>query len=199
MRLFRDTYKQQRYSEAVNTMQSDIAGLIEFWGDVVAEGLWTVKDPDFDRAFRDRFLDLHMQVASRHCDGWIQTPHGALALLVLLDQFPRNAFRGTAHMYATDGLARMFARQAETLGHMQRVEEGFRVFFVYPFTHSEDPADQEVSLTLAARLGGERAAGMRGHHDIIRRFGRFPHRNPALGRESTAAERAFLADGGFAG
>lgn len=158
-----------------------------------------VKDPDFDCLFRERFLAMHMEAAARRCDGWIRTPHGALALLVLLDQFPRNAFRGTAHMYATDGLARMFGREAERLGHMRRVEDGFRVFFVYPFTHSEDPADHALALALAARLGGNRAEGMRGHHDIIRRFGRFPHRNSLLGRESTAEERAFLADGGFAG
>lgn len=181
------------------TAQPCITELADFWRNVVAEGLWMVKDPDFDRLFRERFLTAHMEAAARRCDDWIRTPHGALALLVLLDQFPRNAFRGTAHMYATDGLARMFGREAEKLGHMQRVEDGFRVFFVYPFTHSEDPVDQALSLTLAARLGGGRADGMRGHHDIIRRFGRFPHRNWLLGRESTAEERAFLADGGFAG
>src|SRR3546814_3913984 len=80
------------------------------------------KDPHFGRSFRERFLDQHMDAAARRCDDWIETPEGALALMVLLDQFPRNAFRGTAHMYATDGLARMFARAAERLGHMRSEE-----------------------------------------------------------------------------
>lgn len=177
----------------------EVAEVLAFWRQVVDEGLWMAKDPEFDRRFRDRFLDLHMEAASRRRDDWIETPEGALALMVLLDQFPRNAFRGTAHMHATDGLARMFAREAERRGHMQRVEPGFRVFFVYPFTHSEALADQELSLELSTRLGEGRAKGMQGHHDIIVRFGRFPHRNRLLGRESSAEEEAFLAEGGFAG
>src|SRR3546814_19396846 len=93
-----------------------------------------------------------MDAAARRCDDWIETPEGALALMVLLDQFPRNAFRGTAHMYATDGLARMFAREAERLGHMARVEPGFRVFFVFPFTHSEDAADPALPMAPRPRL-----------------------------------------------
>lgn len=176
-----------------------ITDVVEFWRDVVADGKWMAKDPGFDRAFRNRFLDLHMQAAARRCDAWIQTPKGALALMVLLDQFPRNAFRGTAHAYATDGLARMFAREAERSEHMAQVEGGFRVFFVFPFTHSEDLADQEMSIALSARISDERAQRVSGHRDIIRRFGRFPHRNPVLGRRHAAEEAAFLAEGGFAG
>ncbi|HRO27782.1 MAG TPA: DUF924 family protein [Luteimonas sp.] len=176
-----------------------VAEVVAFWQRVVDDGLWMAKDPAFDRDFRSRFLDLHMAAAARRCDDWIETPEGALALMVLLDQFPRNAFRGSSHMYATDGLARMFAREAEHRGHMLRVEQGFRVFFVYPFTHSEALADQTLSLALSARLDEGRAQGMRGHHDIIQRFGRFPHRNRLLGRASSAEEEAFLADGGFAG
>lgn len=180
-------------------MQKDIARVVDFWRGVVADGLWMVKDPDFDRVFRERFLDLHMDAAARRCDGWIESPDGALALMVLLDQFPRNAFRETAHMYATDGLARMFAREAERRGHMAQVDDGFRVFFIFPFTHSEELADQETSIALSARISQERAQRVSGHRDIILRFGRFPHRNPVLGREHTREEEAFLAGGGFSG
>src|SRR5690554_6691600 len=151
-------------------MQKDIPRVVDFWRGVVADGLRMVKDPDFDRVFRERFLDLHMDAAARRCDGWIESPDGALALMVLLDQFPRNAFRETAHMYATDGLARMFAREAERLGHMMRVAEPMRVFFVFPFTHSENRPDQARSLALSARLGQARVERVRGHHDIVLRF-----------------------------
>lgn len=180
-------------------MDPRIDGVLDYWREVVADGRWMRKDPALDEDFRERFLDLHMATAARRCDDWIETPGSALALMVLLDQFPRNAFRGTAHMYATDGLARMYAREAERLGHMMCVAEPMRVFFVFPFTHSENRPDQARSLALSARLGQARVERVRGHHDIVLRFGRFPHRNRVLGREDTAAEAAFLADGGFAG
>ena len=180
-------------------MDPRIAELVDFWRQVVADDRWTRKDPHFDRSFRERFLEPHMDAAARRCDDWIGTPEGALALMVLLDQFPRNAFRGTAHMYATDGLARMFARESERLGHMARVESGFRVFFVFPFTPSEDAADQALSVALSARIDPGRAERVSGHREIIRRFGRFPHRNPLLGRGHTAEEADYLGEGGFAG
>src|SRR3546814_13839679 len=103
------------------------------------------KDPHFGRSFRERFLDQHMDAAARRCDDWIETPEGALALMVLLDQFPRNAFRGTAHMYATDGLARMFAREAERLRHMARVDPGLRVVLRVPYTHLAVASHQALS------------------------------------------------------
>src|SRR3546814_18897508 len=93
----------------------------DFWRPVVVDDRGVRKEPHFDRSFRERFHDQHRDAAAGRCDDWVETPEGALALMVLLDQFPRNAFRGTAHMYATDGLARMFAREAERLGHMARV------------------------------------------------------------------------------
>lgn len=178
-------------------MDPRIDALIDFWREVVADGRWMHKDDAFDQLFRERFLGLHMDAAARRCDGWMESPEGALALMVLLDQFPRNAFRGTAHMYATDGLARMFAREAERRGYMTRVQEGFRVFFIFPFTHSEEFADQELSIALSARISAERAQRVSGHRDIIRRFGRFPHRNLLLGRSHSPEEAAFLAEGGF--
>ncbi len=176
----------------VNSADPRIDELVNYWRPVVAQRKWMEFDPDFDRDFRECFLDLHMDVAARRCDDWVETPEGALALLVLLDQFPRNAFRGTAHMYATDGLCRMFARQAERRGHMMRVEEAMRMFFVYPFAHSERLADLELAVELAGRIGQEWVQRVSGHRDTIRRFGRFPARNRLLGRESSAEEAAFL-------
>lgn len=192
-----DTHPSRPATTAV--ADSAIDRLLAFWRPVVRDGLWMRKDTAFDDDFRSRFLDLHMAAAARRCDGWIQHPDGALALMVLLDQFPRNAFRGSAHMYATDGLARLFADQAERLGHMASVQVPMRIFFVFPFTHSEALADQERSLAMSARLGAERLRQVSNHHAIIQRFGRFPHRNRLLGRATTTAEEAFLADGGFAG
>lgn len=171
---------------------SRIAEVIDYWRPVVAKRLWMEADPAFDRDFRQRFLGLHMEAAARRCDGWMETAGGALALMVLLDQFPRNAFRGTAHMYATDGLARLFAREAERRKCMARVEEGFRMFFIYPFAHSEQLADLELAVELAGRIGEEWVQRVGGHRETIRRFGRFPARNRLLGREHTTEEAAFL-------
>ncbi|WP_104494163.1 DUF924 family protein [Paracoccus denitrificans] len=105
-----------------------ISDVVGFWKEAGKDGRWFDKDKGFDRRFRERFLDLHMAVATREHDGWMETPEGALALLILTDQFPRNAFRGTGHMYATDPLARHYARQAHAGGHMERVEPDLRLF-----------------------------------------------------------------------
>ncbi|MBN9085145.1 MAG: hypothetical protein BGP06_19825 [Rhizobiales bacterium 65-9] len=160
---------------------------------------WLEKDAAFDAAFRERFLDLHMVVAARRYDDWMETPGGALALLILTDQFPRNAFRGTAHMYATDPLARRYARQALKAGHMGQVEPDLRLFFCLPFAHSEDLGDQELSVWLNAGLGQPWLEHAESHRDIIRRFDRFPHRNLMLGRTTTLEEDAYLKGGGFKG
>jgi uncharacterized protein (DUF924 family) len=173
--------------------------VLGFWREAGDAGQWFAKDADFDRRFRERFLDLHLAAARREFDTWADSAESALALLVLLDQFPRNAFRGTSHMYATDALARQFARQALALGHSAHVEAALRLFFCLPFAHSEDMADQDLSVALNAQLGPEARRHAEGHRDIVRRFGRFPHRNRILGRESTVAELTFLSQGGFAG
>jgi len=173
--------------------------VVGYWRQAGQRGQWFSKDPAFDRDFHDRFLPLHLAASRRKLDAWAATPHGALALLILLDQFPRNAFRGSAHTVATDGLARHFARLARAAGHMERVEEELRLFFCLPFAHSESLADQELSVQLNARLGPTWQAHAEGHRDIVRRFGRFPHRNPMLGRDSTPQEDDFLHSGCFAG
>lgn len=171
--------------------------VVSFW--TASSVRWFQKDARFDHAFRERFLALHMDVAARRHDAWMASPNGALALLILVDQFPRNAFRGTGHMYATDPLARFYARQALEAGHMEHVEPDMRLFFCLPFAHSEDLADQEMSVALNGRLGEPWLAHALGHRDVIRRFGRFPHRNSMLGRITTSQEQAFLEGGGFRG
>ena len=169
-----------------------------FWREAGAEK-WFLKDDAFDAGFRQRFRDLHFAAARRELDGWADHPEGSLALMILLDQFPRNCFRGTAHMFATDPLARRFARQALTAGHDQQVEQALRIFFYLPFEHSENLEDQHIAVEHSIPLGEETLKYAIVHRDIIERFGRFPHRNRALGRDTTPEEQAFLDAGGFAG
>jgi uncharacterized protein (DUF924 family) len=171
--------------------------VVEFWRQSSAH--WFSKNARFDRRFHDQCLALHEAAASHLLDDWAITPHGSLALLILLDQYPRNAFRGTARMYATDALARKFARDAVAAGHMEAVAPALRLFFCLPFAHSEDLADQDFSVELNARIDPSARLRAQRHRDIVRRFGRFPHRNPLLGRATTAAEQAFLDAGGFSG
>jgi len=161
--------------------------------------MWFAKDADFDRRFREAFLGAHEDAARGDLDDWLATPDGALALVLLLDQFPRNAFRGTPRMYASDAAARRIAAAAIAAGHDQRAKLGLRTFFYLPFAHSEDLADQERSVTLCKPLGPPDAEHSERHRDIVRRFGRFPHRNPILGRIMTQAEQNFLDQGGYAG
>jgi uncharacterized protein (DUF924 family) len=175
------------------------ADLIRFWQGA-GPARWFGKDADFDAEFRARFLDLHYAAARRECDAWAEHAEGSLGLALLLDQFPRNAFRGTAHMYATDALALMFACLALAQGHVDALEpKELRVFLCLPFMHSEDLADQDLCVRLTRGMGADTEHHAQDHRDIIRRFGRFPHRNAALGRDSTAEEIAFLEAGGFAG
>lgn len=183
----------------MTTLFAQSAEVVDWWRMAGEAGDWFAHRPAFDRAFRDRFLPLHERAAAGECDGWIATPEGALALMILLDQFPRNAFRGTARMYATDPKARELARKAEARGHMSGVAPGLRLFLALPFSHSEDMADQDTAVRLNRRLGQPWLSHAEGHRDIIRRFGRFPHRNPILGRAATPEEARFLKNGGFRG
>jgi uncharacterized protein (DUF924 family) len=130
----------------------------------------------------------------------MDSAEGALALLILLDQFPRNCFRGSAHSYATDGLARHYAHRAVEAGFDRKIDSGLRLFFYLPFEHSEALADQDRSMELFGGIGdAELMKYAQLHRDLIERFGRFPHRNAALGRESTQEEIDYLASGGFSG
>lgn len=171
--------------------------VVAFWKEAGADA-WYKKDPEFDARFRHRFYDTHIAAAGRFCDHWMDNAQGALALLILLDQYPRNSFRGTAHQFATDPLALSFSRQAIALDYPKSLEPELRQFMLMPLMHSEVLADQDDLLPLCADMPQTlRFAHI--HRDIILRFGRFPHRNPYLGRETTTEEQLFLANGGFGG
>jgi uncharacterized protein (DUF924 family) len=172
--------------------------VIDFWVEA-GPGLWFAKDPDFDRRFRERFLALHEAAAHGELTHWRTAPEGALALILLLDQFPRNAFRGTPRMYATDAAAREIAGAAVDADYDQRFPPELRTFFYLPFAHSESLADQERSVALNLGLGEPNISHARRHHGIVLRFGRFPHRNPILGRPMRPEEQQFLDEGGYAG
>jgi len=171
--------------------------IVDFWRN--AQHHWFAQSPSFDRHFAARFEALHLAAARRQLEHWSASAYGALALLILLDQYPRNAYRGTAHMYATDHLARCYARTALTAELDWLVEEELRLFFYLPFSHSESLADQRLAVTLNRRLGQPWLNHAENHCAIIERFGRFPHRNSILGRSTSDDERAFLDADGFSG
>ncbi|HEX4848008.1 MAG TPA: DUF924 family protein [Novosphingobium sp.] len=178
------------------------ADVVAFWR-AAGPDKWFAKDDAFDAALAARFHDAHHAAARGELDGWQADGEGVLALILLLDQVPRNLWRGSAHAFATDPLARTVAARAVDTGLDSAVDPALRVFLYLPFEHSEDLADQDRCVALCQALDAEsgsewtRWAVM--HRDIVERFGRFPHRNQCLGRTSTAAELAFLAAGGFAG
>lgn len=179
------------------------ADIVAFWRKAGPKR-WFEKDTDFDAAIRKRFETAHHAAARGEFADWIDTPEGALALLILLDQFPRNLYRGSGHAFATDGLARKIAADAVAQGHDRAVDPELREFFYLPFAHAEDLAVQDRGVELSRASGRELGEPEPGrwaliHRDIIARFGRFPHRNAALGRETTADEQAFLDSGGFSG
>lgn len=172
--------------------------VVAFWRQA-GPSTWFAKDADFDRRFREAFLREHEAAARGELDTWMTTPEGALALLLLLDQFPRNSFRGTPRMYATDAAARRIAAAAVDAGHDRKMPPDLRIFFYLPFAHSEDLADQDRVVALGRHLGLPNSANSERHRNIVRRFGRFPHRNPILGRKMTPEEQEFLDQGGYAG
>ncbi len=175
--------------------------VISFWR-AAGPDKWFTKDESFDAEIRSRFLPLYEEAAQGHKQDWTATDEGLLALIITLDQFPRNMFRNDARAFATDGLARDIAHLAIGRGADQRVDSALRQFIYLPFMHSEQLEDQDRCVTLFSALGNDAANNIKYaeiHRDIIRRFGRFPHRNTALGRHTTADEQAFLDGGGFAG
>ncbi|MBB3237330.1 DUF924 family protein [Phyllobacterium endophyticum] len=172
--------------------------VVEFWR-AAGPTLWFAKDADFDRRFRERFLDLHEAAARGELSDWLSTPTGALALVILLDQFPRNAFRGTPRMYKTDQMAREIASDAIVAGYDEAIEAEMRLFLYLPFAHSESLPDQLLSVELGKRLGEPNLSHARRHCAIVQRFGRFPHRNPILGRTMRPEEQQYLDEGGYRG
>lgn len=173
--------------------------LITFWTDAGPQK-WFAKDDAFDADLRTHFEAAHQTAARGGFADWEERPEGALALLLLLDQIPRNIYRGSAHAFATDARARAVADRAIAAGYDQKFEPALRCFFYLPFEHSENADDQARAMALYEALGdAEFIKFAQIHSDIITRYGRFPHRNAVMGRVNTAAEQAFLDNGGFAG
>lgn len=172
--------------------------IVDFWREA-GPGRWFEADVVFDETVTQRFRDVYERAAAGGLDDWIEEPTGALALVLLLDQFARNMFRGTAQAFATDDRARGIARTALGRGDAMTVGEDINQFLAVPFMHSEDLGDQEFCVEWMERIGPENLAYAVEHRDVIVRFGRFPHRNPILGRETTVEEKTFLDAGGFAG
>jgi uncharacterized protein (DUF924 family) len=173
--------------------------VLDFWFSVDPKK-WYLKDEAFDASIRERFLATYEAAAAGKLSDWEAAPETALALVIALDQFPRNMFRGSPRTFAADPLALTTAKRAIAQGYDKQLELAKRNFFYLPFQHSEDLADQERGVELS-RLNSD-AEGLKWaeiHADIIRRFGRFPHRNAVLGRTTTPEEQAFLDGGGFAG
>jgi len=174
------------------------ADVLAFWREA-GPSRWFRKDAAFDDDFRTRFQAAHEAAMRGELDSWGRDGDGALALLILLDQFPRNAFRGSARAFESDAKARGVARAAIEAGFDKGVEPDLRNFFYLPLMHSEELADQDRAVELARGIGGEQLRFALMHREIIEKFGRFPHRNELLGRSTTPEERKYLADGGFAG
>lgn len=182
-------------------MAADPAEILAFWLDAGPKR-WFAKTSAFDAAVRRKFEARHHAAAMGEHADWAGAPEGALALVLLFDQFPRHIFRDSAHAFATDPLARSVARAARAAGFDRQVDPYLRSFFYMPFMHSEDSADQERGVRFFETLEREgfgSAKWARDHRGIIERFGRFPHRNARLGRQTTPEEQAFLDGGGFAG
>jgi uncharacterized protein (DUF924 family) len=170
---------------------------MSFWSEAGPDK-WFEQDESFDQAITLRFLPTYEAAANGELAAWEETVEGALALLLLLDQFPRNMFRGDARAFATDALARVVADRALARGFDQATDRTLRPFFYLPFMHSEALIDQDRSVRLCKALDEtEQLRYATEHRDIIQRFGRFPHRNGALGRDTTPAEQAFLGGEGF--
>jgi len=176
----------------------DALALLGFWWEAGTD-LWFDGGDAFDAAC-GAHLALHERAAAGALDGWAAEPAGALARVLLLDQLPRNMFRGTPRAFATDAAALAAARAMVRRGFDRAFPLAARQFCYMPFQHAEDLAAQEEGLDLFRGLGDEHAYFyMFLHHDAVRRFGRLPHRNAILGRETTPAEAVYLASGGFAG
>lgn len=168
-----------------------------FWFEKCGREDWFTSAPSLDREIKRQFRDTHLHISAGPSDQWRATPANRLALIVLLDQFPRNIYRGTALAFATDGLALAEAELALASGDDKHVPEEFRLFFYLPFEHAEDIIQQDRAVALFTDLGDEEYLEYaRRHRAVIASYGRFPHRNQVLGRESTAAELQYLASPG---
>lgn len=172
----------------------DIREIFEFWFSEGTRTQWFAPTPAFDQDIRKRFAERFTQAAAGELRGWEESPEGCVALCILLDQMPRNMFRGRPHAFATDAQALVIAERAVSRGFDRGVPPEHRQFLYLPFLHSEELAHQLRAAALFESVGsGEALAYVKDHLAIIRRFGRFPHRNAILGRTSTPQELEFLA------
>lgn len=183
---------------------SQINEILEFWFGKPDEEdygkprkVWFIKNPEFDQEVRSRFLPVYQQAAAGELDDWKTSAQGCLALIILLDQFPRNMFRGQAQAFATDSQALAYAKHAVERGFDQELLPIQRQFIYLPFEHSENLDDQHQCIALFSTLNDypECVSGVdyaHRHFEVIQRFGRFPHRNKILGRETTPEEAEFL-------
>lgn len=180
---------EQAATPAINRPDS----ILDFWFAARVRPLWFKSTPEFDTEVGQRF-EAHWQAAQRgELGAWEDSASGALALVIVLDQFPLNMYRGRPESFATEAAARDVARRAIARGFDRALDNGRRGFLYLPFMHSEQLSDQDYSLQLFAQPGLEDALKWARHHrDIVQRFGRFPHRNALLGRTSSAAELAYL-------
>jgi uncharacterized protein (DUF924 family) len=175
------------------------AEILAFWREA-GEARWYSKDTAFDAIIRTRFMGLWERAVSGGLSSWEASDDGALALVIVLDQFPRNMFRDEPRTYSSDALALKTAQRAIARGANARIEPELLEFLYVPFMHSEHLADQLRCVELFRNEGRpENLKYAEAHADIIRRFGRFPHRNRILGRVTTPEEQAFLDGGGFSG
>lgn len=175
-------------------MTEQAGDVLRFWFEETPVELWFKNDPVFDDAIRARFGALHADAAAGGCADWMATADGALALIIVLDQFSRNLYRGSPQAFACDARGRAVADQAIERGFDLAVPGDRRIFYYLPFEHSEDLADQDRCCRLVLeRICDEKYLGYAlRHHAVIARFGRFPHRNRVIGRPSTADEDAYL-------
>lgn len=174
--------------------------VLEFWASVGKAGWWSKSD-DVDRQIVEQFSNAHARAVAGEIDDWMSTADGALALIIILDQFSRNMFRGDAKTFAQDAKALEIAKEAVRNGQDKLCREDLRLFFYLPFEHSESILDQNKSVLLMHSIGNvpDNMKAVLEHREIIQRFGRFPHRNAVLGRHTTPAEQAYLDGGGFKG
>lgn len=179
---------------AAKTETSTPQAVIAFWFAQGREEQWFGGGEAFDQAVREALLPAYQAASAGEYETWRDSPHGCLALCILLDQVPRNIFRGTPRAFATDAAALSVARHALEQGFESQLTQVERLFLYLPLEHSEDLGDQQdcVALTASLSENPEWLSYAEAHRDIVARFGRFPHRNAVLGRENTAEEEAFL-------
>ena len=171
----------------------DFQDIINFWFNEATPKQWFVKDEEFDALIYDRFSEVYDAASNCELFAWRSTPTGRLAEIIVLDQFPRNMFRDTSAAFATDTLALCLAQEAVAQSDDQKLPSQQRAFLYMPYMHSESPAIHQGAVKLFEQPGMETNLDYElKHQTIIERFGRYPHRNEALGRESTPEELEFL-------